>query len=395
MHTFGMSAYPERSRRARHGIVIISILALAGSIHEFLRLRHVPLLAHMQPTLSEAEPACVTIIVPARNEASNIMTCLQGVDQQHGSNIEVFIVDDQSQDETAVLARGYVSNYLNIRIIDGAPLPAGWLGKSWACWQGAVQSQAEWLLFIDADVRLEPGMLASALRYAMQQQLDMLALFPRILAASLSERMVLPAFFYLLMGIYPFERINDMRWPAFALGQCVLIRRRVYQQLGGHASIRNTIIEDVALAQLVRNAGYRIAILSAPDLLSVRMYAGWGALVEGMAKHASVGMGDTGLRAVLIAMRQAFLAWWPLDLLLLAFRPDSLAQRRPLLFVAGCLFTTQFSIWTWAMRRHFGLSWREALLMPAGTLLYFLMAARAMLRLRLGKGLLWRGRALE
>lgn len=377
-----------------YSMIALSVLGLAGYAYEFLRLRRVPELPSKQP-MPPTQGASVSVIVPARNEAATIMTCLQGLEQQFIANLELVLVDDQSQDQTAELARSFVAQHLRICVIDGAALPEGWLGKSWACWQGAAQAHAEWLLFVDADVQLEPAMLRSIIAYAHQEQLDMLSLLPRIVAVSLLEQMVLPAFFYLLMGIYPFEQVHDPRRPAFALGQCVLIRRRVYEQLGGHAAVRNVIIEDVALAELVRQAGYRIAMRSAPALLSVRMYDSWAALTEGMTKHASVGMGHTGMRAFLIALRQAFLAWLPLDMLVLAALARRPAERGWLALAAGCLLAAQIRVWAWAMHRHFGLGWREALLMPAGTLLYFLLASYAMLRLRLGLTMRWKGRAVE
>lgn len=374
-------------------------LAILGGIwayvYEYVRLRRIPKLELLRKTTT-IEPDCVSVILPARNESRHIIACLEGLDQQQITRMEVFLVDDQSQDETAALARAYPARYMNVQVIEGSPLPEGWLGKSWACWQAAARARSEWLLFIDADVRLEPGMLTTLLAYARQEQLDMLGLLPRLVVGSLAERLVLPSFFYLLMGIYPFERMNEPEQPAFVLGQCVLIRRSAYERAGGHAAVRQNIIEDVGLAQNLKAAGYRIAMLSAPDLVHVRMYDGWQALSEGMTKHARAGMGDTGLRAMLVAMRQAFVAWLPLDLLLLAAllrRPP--IERRQLAFAGVGLFAGQQWLWSWAVRRYLGLGRMEALLMPVGTLSYFLLAARAMLGLRLGRTMRWKGRELR
>jgi GT2 family glycosyltransferase len=341
--------------------------------------------------LAHAGSPRVSVLIPARNEADRIGVCLEGLALQPGALLEVIVVDDQSTDGTAQLVQRYAGRVPGLRLIRGLPLPAGWAGKCWSCWQAAAEARGEWLLFLDADVIPEPGLVAALVASAERRGADLLSALPRIEMRTAAERLVLPAFFSLVTAIYPFHLVGRRDSPlAFAIGQCLLIRRPCYDALGGHAAVQGSLLEDMQLAGLAKRAGYGLAAVFAPQFIRVRMYSGWASLVEGLTKNAGAGLRNGGPRAAVIALRQAVLAWAPLDALLAGF---ALGQPGAALVVAGSLMLA-FSMLVWGrtLSRRLGIAPWWALTLPLGTLLYFLIAARAWLHLRTGRGLTWKGR---
>ncbi|MBV8494910.1 MAG: glycosyltransferase [Alphaproteobacteria bacterium] len=237
----------------------------------------------------------VAIIVPARNEIANIETCLKGLREQRGltKNSSIIIVDDGSQDGTAEAVARIAREDARISLIEAGDLPAGWMGKPHACWQGASQAKAEWLCFIDADVRATPDLVGTALAAALQQRLDMLSLNPLQELGGFWERLIIPAGLVLIGCVQDLRPVNDPASPEIAVnGQFLLIRRAVYFAVGGHAAARNEIAEDKALAVRVKRAGFRYRMLGAEHLARTRMYRGLGPLWEGLAKNATEILGN-------------------------------------------------------------------------------------------------------
>src|SRR5262249_24754219 len=144
--------------------------------------------------LSVARSA-VAIIVPARNEATNIGECLGGLAAQRGlaAGLAITVVDDTSQDRTADEVRRKAHNDARISLLDAGPLPPGWMGNPLACWRGAAAAGADWLCFVDADVRAEPELIAVAVQTAEHDGIDMLSLAPFQQLVSFWERLIVPA----------------------------------------------------------------------------------------------------------------------------------------------------------------------------------------------------------
>ena len=334
----------------------------------------------------------MSVLIPARDEAARIGGALGGLAAQTYASFEVIVVDDHSTDGTAALARGYAGRLPDLRVLAGADLPGDWAGKPWACWQAAGQATGEWLLFLDADVLPQPGLLAALVRQAESQQLDLLSLMPLQLLRSPAEQVVLPAFFALLLSLYPLHLVSDPRSPiAFANGPCLLIRRSTYLCTGGHSAVRASILEDTDLGQRVKAAGFRVAAAHAPGLVAVRMYDGWPSLREGLSKNAVAGYQSGGARSAWAGLRQSIAAFMPWYLLGLGALLGGTAGVVVLAHGAGLLLL-QLWCWGWlAVRRDRAPAWRGALL-PLGTAIYFGLAAWGLLRLRSGRGVVWKGR---
>jgi chlorobactene glucosyltransferase len=172
--------------------------------------------------------------------------------------------------------------------VEAPSLPSTWVGKSYACWVGANSAacDAEWLCLIDADMRADPHLISTALSVAQGNRLDLLSLAPRHELVSFAERLIIPCGLYCLSFCRDLGKVQSVTSAdATVTGQFLLIRKRAYDAVGGHASIREFVSEDVALARLLKKAGGRVELWDGSALLSTRMYTGWKTLWPGLSKN--------------------------------------------------------------------------------------------------------------
>ena len=243
---------------------------------------------------ADAEPPArpgplVSVIVPARNEARGVGATIASLRRLEYANVEVIVVDDQSSDRTLAAVREAAGHDPRVRIIAGAPLPGGWVGKSWACWQGVRAARGEWLLFTDADVIHAPDSLGRALAMAERLGRGGLTLFPTIDCEGIVERVVTPAALTAIGAFVapgPLAR-SDRSRVAIAAGGYILITRRLYDAAGGHAAIRTRMVDDVCLAAAVKRAGGLLVPAPAGRLARLRMYHGGREVWDGWSKNAS------------------------------------------------------------------------------------------------------------
>ena len=226
----------------------------------------------------------VSIIIPARNEEANLSACLQSLVPQSGPAHEIIVVDDASTDRTRAIAESFPA----IRTINANPLPAGWSGKCNACWTGAKIAKGKWLLFTDADTRHAPGSIAKALQKAEDTQAAMLSYSPKQEVRSFWERALMPVIFAELATTYSPKQVSDPASPAAAAnGQFLLVRRDVYDIVGGHAAVAQAILEDVEFAKRVKRAGYKLQFRMS-DSVSTRMYRSFPQMWEGWTKNLAL-----------------------------------------------------------------------------------------------------------
>jgi chlorobactene glucosyltransferase len=251
-----------------------------------------PLLAGYAP---RPEGPLLSVIIPARNEAVNIATCVRSVLAAAYAPCEVIVVDDCSTDATADIVQRIAADPASggrLRLVRGAELPAGWFGKPWALLQGYRAASGDLLLFTDADTRHAPDLIARAVTALRVEHVDLVSVLPRQEMASFWERLVQPhVFFALHSRVGDLRHVNRTRitWNAIANGQFILTTRIAYEAVGTHTAVKDAVADDVWLAQQYVRGGRDIFLLHAPDLMTTRMYRSLHQIVEGWSKNLALG----------------------------------------------------------------------------------------------------------
>jgi hopene-associated glycosyltransferase HpnB len=349
----------------------------------------------VSPPLSQW-PA-VTAVVPARDEAETVGETISALlRQDYRGALDVILIDDQSRDATARLAREAAAALGapdRLNVISGRPLPAGWTGKLWAQSQGVdcagkVANPPDYLLLTDADIVLAPAALASLVARAEKNGLVLNSLMVKLRCKSFAERMFVPAFVFFFQMLYPFAWVNDRRRAtAAAAGGCMLVRRDALQAAGGLASIRGALIDDCALAKLLKTNG-PIALALTDRAHSVRAYPALGDIRRMIARTAYAQLRYSPL----------VLAGTVLGLALTYLAPVALT-----LFADG--FTQFAGIFAWALMatafrpilRFYGMSglrsWLWAAALPAIAAIYIAFTLDSAYQHARGRGGMWKGRA--
>lgn len=366
---------------------LATLLAITiSNVRRFLRL-HVPPRADAGST-----PPCVSVLIPARNEAAVIGTTVQLLDAQAYTPREILILDDDSEDGTAAIAQQAINQKSNVRILAGSPLPPGWMGKNWACNQLARHAQGDILLFTDADVRWQPGALASVVDLLERSEADLLTVWPTQITVSWGERLTVPLIAMTVLAYLPVQLAHDFYHPlaAAANGQCMAFRRPAYEAAGGHAAVRGEIVEDVRLAQRVKAAGLKLRMADGAGLVTCRMYGSSKAALDGLAKSVLAGHGNRSLLLIASTSMHLLLFLWPW-LWLVGGRTWALPgwPAWPLALVAAGVSVRGITA------RASGQRVGDALLMPISALLMTWITVQALWwRVRFG-GVRWKGRVVR
>lgn len=245
----------------------------------------------------------LSVVVPARNERDNLARCLPTLLDQSLETFEVIVVDDRSSDGTDELLDAMDAR--NLRVVEGKPRPdASWRGKTWAAHQGVRKARYDWLLFVDADVRLAPGVLAGALQDATKNPNGLYSLGPKILPRSWLDKLLIPLFGLSIVTMFPPARVNDPDDPlTMAAGAFLLFHRELYERIGGHRAVRDRVAEDLALARTVTESGGSVSLYRS-DQLVTEMYPSLRATVEGINKQLLEALNDSP--ALLVALQCLF-----------------------------------------------------------------------------------------
>ena len=328
----------------------------------------------------------VSIIVPARNEEEHIEPALTALLKLDYDNYEVIAVNDRSIDRTGevmdrIACTADASGRL--KIIHVAELPPGWLGKVHAMWSAANQANGDWLLFTDADVHFRPDVLSRALAYAQAEGADHLVLFPRMIMRSPGERMMI-AFFQTLFvfGHRPWKVADPKSKDHMGVGAFNLIRRQVYDAVGGYEALRFEVLDDMKLGKIVKNGGYRQRNVYGADLISLRWVTGAMGMVNNLTKNFFAIMSFEWWRALLSAFALAFLNLMPFLGIWLAHG----WERLPYAVALASIFAI-----------YVGMSWESDIpayyfvLHPIGTALFVYIMLRSMVLTLARGGVVWRG----
>jgi hypothetical protein len=255
----------------------------------------------------------VAVLLPLRDEAGRVEPCLRAL-LALPPHVRIVVLDDGSTDGTAELVRRIAGD--RAQLLTGHPLPPGWLGKPHACQQLAdAAGDATVLAFVDADVILAPDAIDRATVLLRQSAVDLLSPYPRIEGAG--ERLVQPLLQWSWLTFLPLRAMERSPRPSLAAagGQFLVVRREAYDRAGGHAAVRDQVLEDIGLARAVKRAGGRIALADGSGLARCRMYNSWPELLEGYSKSLWASFGSPVGSAAVLALLLALYVALPLTVL--------------------------------------------------------------------------------
>ncbi|MFQ5918600.1 MAG: glycosyltransferase [Thermoplasmata archaeon] len=274
------------------GLALFDLLLLGYAVVlAFLLVASIPLFVgypRLPPPAALSDPPLVSVVLPVRNQASTVRACLDSLLAQAYPHQEILVVEGGSDDGTREILEGYRER---IHLIKEPPLPEGWVGKNWACRQGADRARGDVLLFTDGDTIHGQGLLRGAVAYLLHRDLDLLTLYPHMVVESFWERTVLPFMIFLIGLSHRGAWVNrpDKRW-AVANGQYLLFRRAAYEAIGGHEAVRDRVDEDYRLALRVKAAGRRLCMADSRQLFRVRMYSSLEGIWQGFTKNVFPGL---------------------------------------------------------------------------------------------------------
>ena len=333
------------------------------------------------------QPALISILIPARNEETNLAACLDTALAQGEIVGEALVYDDHSTDNTQAVINEFVKRDPRVRLIRAAALPAGWCGKTFACTQLAASARGEWLLFLDADARLAEGAAARMLAEAVRRRLTLLSCWPALELRSFWEKALMPLLNFVVFTLYPAPLAlkRDDASLGLAHGACLLVHRSTYERVGGHTEVRDQLFEDVRLAQVWRERGETGLCLDGQGVVSVRMYRTFAEIWGGFQKNFYP------------AFRRELSFWMfmatHLALFLLPFilAPFVLMMDRvggaALIVIALCVMAMRAVL---AVRfRH---PWWSVLLHPVGEAILLALGLSSWWRCKSGRGVEWKGR---
>ncbi|MBC7333896.1 MAG: glycosyltransferase [Actinobacteria bacterium] len=336
----------------------------------------------------------ISILIPARNEAKNIGKCIKSLLKQSYPNIEILVLNDNSTDNTAVVVNKIAEKNSKVRLINGAPLPHGWLGKSYACYQLSKHAKGEYLIFTDADTFHFRDSISNAISCLIRNNLDALSAYPLQIMVSIHERILVSFINFFILGFLPLALVKNSRSPFFctAIGQFMMFKKDVYQKIGGHKSVRNKVLEDVHISKQVKRHGYKFMIFDARKNIYCRMYKNFEDLIYGFSRFifAAFNYNATVQFTITILFSAVFLFPFillPLGLFVFDWSP-----------LITNLITIQIFI-ILLIRLMLSIRFKgkvfDALLHPLSMLYIIVISINSVLQSKLKHGIYWKGRIYD
>ncbi|HZG54479.1 MAG TPA: glycosyltransferase [Pyrinomonadaceae bacterium] len=337
----------------------------------------------------DAPRARVSILIPARDEETNLAACLDAALAQGSETVcEVLVYDDHSTDRTPAVIDEYSTRDARVKSIAPVPLPDGWCGKTFACARLAAAARGEWLLFLDADARLAPGAAARMLAEAAARRVTLLSCWPALELRSFWERALMPLLNFVVFTLYPAPLALRRADAALGLahGACLLAHAPTYARVGGHAAVRRELFEDVRLAQLWRARGQASLCLDGQGTVSVRMYRSFAEIWGGFQKNFFPAFRRESSFWLFMAMH-ALLLFLPFILAPLFFTLGGDGGLPAFAAVALCVLLMRAAL---ALR--FGHPWWSVALHPLGEAILVALGFSSWWRCKSGRGVVWKGR---
>jgi chlorobactene glucosyltransferase len=348
---------------------------------------------HLDSKIPEPAPF-ISVLIPARDEELNIKACIESLQKQDYPNFEILILDDHSSDDTAKVVARMAAKDERIQLIRSEPLPEGWAGKPFACYQLAKIARGSWLLFVDADTTHLSNMLRSVLAMALELRPSLLSGFPRQLATSLPQKVAIPILYFVILSWLPLWWLQRSKKPkpSLAIGQFLLFPTKEYWRIGGHKAVKSRILEDVWLGiEINRHGGRHVAVDLSP-VVSCHMYRSLGVMWEGFVKwiYSVAAVSRAALVGLIVAGYFFFLApfYWLWNVLFVAVAPEDWLDI--VVFQIAIII-----IMRWLVDSRFKEPLVSTLLHPLGFSFLFIAGLYAGLRQITGAGVHWKQRLYD
>jgi glycosyltransferase involved in cell wall biosynthesis len=243
----------------------------------------------------------VSVLIPARNEEGNIGNILTDLQKQSYSNVEIIVFNDQSTDRTKEIVEAFTHSDKRFRLVKSEGLPHGWLGKTNACHQLAQNASGEYFLFLDADVRVESGLIESALAQMQKHHLKLLSIFPKQEMKTVAEIITVPLMNSILLSLLPLILTRESSRPSLAAanGQFMLFEKETYQNLQPHERVKKELVEDILIARLYKANKLKMQCMTGNKTIRCRMYQSFKDATQGFAKNVAEFFGGSHLVAFL------------------------------------------------------------------------------------------------
>ena len=372
------------------GFIILAVVLTLLPVVLFCKNLSLFSTASRDPELLErARNTAVSVCIPARNEEKSLRAALSSILASDHPTFEVLVLDDHSDDATPEIVSEWTKKSERVRLLQSPPLPNGWNGKQHACWQLAQSAKYEFMLFLDADVRLSPDALTRILAQQAVRDVSLLSGFPKQETGTWSEKLLIPMMHYVLLCYLPIDRMRKTTDPGFAAGcgQLFLAKRSDYFACSGHAAIQGSRHDGIKLPRSFRKAGLRTDLFDATDLATCRMYETFGQVQRGLLKNATEGIANARL---IIPFTILLLGGTLLPLALLVFGWFQSWSPVALVFLLG------LSILSWVPRSLASVRFEQsrfgAVCHPVAILWFVILQWIALFRELFGWKVRWRGR---
>lgn len=355
------------------------------------------LLPTSAPTLPRETPF-VSILVPARNEERRVLAdCIRSILDQDYPKFEVIAVNDRSTDRTGQILATLAKANERLRVIEGEEPPAGWLGKPFAMHQAIAEARGEWLLATDADMIFDQRAVRTALTHVLADRADAITLIPHYEAGSFWERVMIPTWAWVFLIFTLVYRISNPKTQGAAgIGGFFLLRRSTLERIGGYAALKDEVMEDVRMAEMVKRSGARLFTEYAPALVSTRMYSNFKEMWECSTKNWFSGVKFSLPFAMLCVLSMYAMTVLPPLIALASLIGIVIGTEANLWFLfvpAALCWLLQILVMTLASVRC-GVSPVFGLTAPLGPALLYAMLFDSSIRITTGIGVTWKGRRI-
>jgi chlorobactene glucosyltransferase len=324
----------------------------------------------------------VSILIPARNEESNIEECLAHALLQSYENTEVLVLDDQSDDGTYEILVEMQKEHPGFRLFRGKDLPQGWNGKNWACHQLSQKARGEIIIFIDADIMLEPWAIESALGMMEQYQLDLLSSFPTQRLKGMAGFLLVPVMDWILLSFLPLRMVYLSPHKSFvaANGQFMAFVRKPYDAIDGHKNVADQVVEDMELARAIKAHGFRMMTTLGGKSISCTMYTSFSDAFSGFSKNFFPGFNTTPFRFLFMIVFLLFMFLLPFFLVFIY---------KGVLLPLGLIYLQRITL-SFTDRQN---PFINALMHPLQMVLMVVVGINSM-RVTVGRKIVWKGRRI-